>query len=482
MLAVGNALSSLSSLFRNILVARLISVEDFGLASLFALTMMIVEMVSNLSIDKIIVQASDGNEPIFQNTGQAFQVARGFFGGAIMYFAAEYVSKFFNVAHATWAFQVLALIPVIKGFSHLDLARFQREMKFSPLVWSELIPQLLTLVIAWPLAVWIGDYSVMLWIIIVQTVASTVLSHFLSERPYRWSWDYEIITRMIRFGWPLLFNGLLIFVILQGDKAIIGRAFSMDTLGWYSAAFTLTLAPAMFVGKISQSLLLPFLSKAKDDKELFGLRFAIAIQSYLIFGVVIGLIFTCAGTELLALLYGKQYVNGATVIIWLGLMQAVNVAKAGPMITAMAQADTKIPMFSNLVRGVVFLLVIAMVFFGWGIKAVAISGLVGEVLAYFVSMLLLRYRLRLVIDKFLFPIFMCLVASIAMAIFGEAIHNESNMILRWVYQFVVSASIIFICMYTMSELFEKTRQLAGLFQVNIATIAKSLLRKAMVHK
>ena len=52
-----NALSALASFLRNIIVARLVSVEDFGIADLLAMTMSIVEMASNLAIDRLIVQA-----------------------------------------------------------------------------------------------------------------------------------------------------------------------------------------------------------------------------------------------------------------------------------------------------------------------------------------------------------------------------------------------------------------------------------------
>lgn len=472
-LTVGNVVSAVASFLRNILVARLISVEDFGIASLFALTMSVVEMASNLSIDKIIVQAADGNEPVFQATGQAFQVVRGIVGGVILFFAAEYVSAFFNVSHVAWAFQYLALIPVIRGFSHLDMARFHREMKFSPAVWAETVPQIITLGMAWPLAIWLGDYSVMLWVIIAQAFTTTLFSHLLSERPYRWAWNAEVVSRMLQFGWPLLINGVLMFVIFQGDKAIVGKAFSMETLGWYSAAFTLTLAPAMLAGKISQSLLLPFLSKAQNDVALFKQRCTITIQSYLVIGLGVGLVFSFAGVDLLTLLYGHRYSNGATVIAWLGLMQAVGVAKAGPMITAMALGETKNPMLSNIVRGLAFLLAIAVVFFGGGVKAVAITGLIGELLAYFVSIWLLKYRLRLAIDKFMLPVFAFIAASILMAILGEMIHYENNRYLQWIYALMASTVGVAVCMSTMPELASKIRHLlANLLASDQKTLSK----------
>ena len=44
----GNAFGSLMMLVRNLLVARLISVENYGIAATFAICMAIVEMMSTL--------------------------------------------------------------------------------------------------------------------------------------------------------------------------------------------------------------------------------------------------------------------------------------------------------------------------------------------------------------------------------------------------------------------------------------------------
>ncbi|MBS0564126.1 MAG: polysaccharide biosynthesis protein, partial [Proteobacteria bacterium] len=48
MVVTGNALGFLLSLIRNLVVARLISPENYGIASSFAVSMSIVEMLSYL--------------------------------------------------------------------------------------------------------------------------------------------------------------------------------------------------------------------------------------------------------------------------------------------------------------------------------------------------------------------------------------------------------------------------------------------------
>ena len=56
------------SFVRSVILARLISPEDFGIAATLAMTFSLFEMVSNLSAELLLVQAEDGNEPRFPKT------------------------------------------------------------------------------------------------------------------------------------------------------------------------------------------------------------------------------------------------------------------------------------------------------------------------------------------------------------------------------------------------------------------------------
>ena len=56
MLSIGQIGSSACSFIRNIVVARVLSVEEFGIAATFAMTLSIVEMSSQLALDKYLIQ------------------------------------------------------------------------------------------------------------------------------------------------------------------------------------------------------------------------------------------------------------------------------------------------------------------------------------------------------------------------------------------------------------------------------------------
>jgi O-antigen/teichoic acid export membrane protein len=388
-LTAGNALSAGASFLRNIAIARLVSVEDFGVVVLLSMTLSIIETVSNLAIDRLLIQAPDGDDPQLQAAAHALQVVRGVIGGLIVYLAAIWVAALFKISHATWAFQVLALVLVIRSFVHLDTVRFQREMHYQPTFWVDAFPQAVSLVIAVPLAYWLRDYSAIVWAMLGQAVVQIAITHRLATRPYRWAWARQTMRRILSFGWPLLANGLLMFAIFQGDKAVIAVAFTPEVVGWYGAAFMLSMAPATLITSVIQSLLLPILARCQDKPEEFGLRYRLVVQTCLVVGLLTGAAFALVGPELLIFLFGIPYSDGVDAIILLGLTQGIRTAKMGQFISAVALAKTKIPMIANISRGVGLLAAIGLVAMGYGPSTVAMTGLVGEAVSYAIGVRLL---------------------------------------------------------------------------------------------
>jgi O-antigen/teichoic acid export membrane protein len=388
-LSAGNGLSAVFSFLRNIAIARLISVEDFGIVVLLSLIVAAVETISNLAIDRLLVQAPDGDDPELQATAHMLQVARGIIGALLVFFTATMLAALFKVPQAGWAFQTLALAPLIRSLAHLDTVRLQREMVFQPTFWGVALPAGLSLGLAVPLAYWLRDYSVIVWATLLQVLAQTVISHLLASRPYRWAWNRAVATRILSFGWPLLANGLLMFAVFQGDKAIIAVAFTPEVVGWYGAAFMLTLTPALFVTSVIQSLLLPLLSRHQNASGDFWHRSNQTEQLCFALGFLIAVVFLALGPELLLVLFGSRYRDGAVIVMLLGLAQGFRVAKAGQFLSSVALARTTDPLVANIVRGAALLAAVLLVASGFGPFTVALTGIVGEFASYLVAVFLL---------------------------------------------------------------------------------------------
>jgi len=422
-LTASQSVVAVCSLLRNVIVARLISVEDFGIAIMFSLVAAALEMTSNLALDRILVQDDDGHSDAMLASSHAMQFVRGLIGGVILFLLAAPISHLFNVPDVVWAFQTLALLPVLRGLVHWDNVVHQRNLDFRATAIVNALPPAVCVVIAYFGSLWLRDYRAMLLVVLSQAVLMILVSHLLARRPYRWSFRRDLARKKFNFGWPLLVNGLLMFGIFNGDRALVGALFDTATLGWYGAAFALVLVPGMMFAKVCGTLLMPGLSRAKHDPESFRRQCGLALALCFGCAAFITVFFAIGGKSLLLLAFGERYSRGNDLLMLLALGQAIRIARVSPSMISNSQARTTNAMYSNLVRIIGLPLAVVLALLGFGIEWVAVAAIFGELLAMAVSFRLLdvgAFRPRFMRQALVMTLGLAALAVVAFLLF-EAI-------------------------------------------------------------
>jgi O-antigen/teichoic acid export membrane protein len=450
-LGTGQVVTQVCGFLRSVILGRLISPANFGIAATFAMTFYLLDMISNLAADTLLIQSQEGDNPSFENTAHLWQAGRGFVNAILLFVIAGRASYLFGAPQARWAFQTLALVPLIGGFTHFDKSRVQRGMKFGPSVRVDVSSSILVTLAALPLALWLRDYSAMLWVLVLQAAATVAASHWVAERRYGWAWDPRYARNILAFGWPLTINGLLMFLIFQGDRFVIGAAnhifrkttYSLADLGVYSITFALTMAPTMMVTKVTSSLFLPLLSKVQNVRAQFDQRYVSCCQILSLMAAAISISFMVSGGWLVTLVYGQKYAAAASFVGWLGAMWALRIFRVGPTLAAMALGDTENAMVSNIARTTAFLGVPVVAATAHGLAWIAACGFGGELLA----MATCVWRLE---HKHAVPAAICFkpaaVAAAGMAVAaGLAAAGVEKA--GWVAAFVVSpALLVMVCL------------------------------------
>ncbi len=404
LLLSGNAFSSLMLLLRNLLIARLISVEDYGIAATFAISMAIVEMMSTLGLHQLIVQDKNGDDPEFQANLQGFHLLRSLISGLLLLALAHPLARFLGIPDIAWAYQLLALIPVLRGFVHFDIYRLQRQMSYFPLILSSSIPALLSVVLIWPLVVFFPDYRAMLYALFAQSIAMVIASHVVSQRRYRLRLDFQTMTRTLNFGWPLLINNIMLFGIFHGEKLIVGREIGMETLALLAMGIVLTLNPTLILAKSAQSFFLPQLSATKEDEALFRPLALATLQSSILNGLLLLAIITFFGPSIIQLLLGQKYDALTPYLIWMAILNAIRVFKAGSSVVALAKAQTSNAMIANSFRIASLPISWLALVKGGDLLLVLQIAITAEILGYVTSLALLHFRLKLDLSRMSLPV------------------------------------------------------------------------------
>lgn len=447
----GNATTSLLTLVRNLLVARLIPVEDYGIAATFAVVMAFVEMLTAFGLQQLVVQ-SRTNDPNWQAALQGFQFVRAAISAAVLFAAAGPIATFLGVPEVAWAYQVLALAPLLNGLVHLDIYRLNRDMVYLPSVLTTVVPALVSLLAVWPLFLVFGDYRVMLWSVILQISLMAVMSIFVSERRWRMRLDASVIAQAMRFGWPIMLNGVLLFAVLNGEKLVVGRELGMAALAIFAMGFTLTLAPTLVMAKSVQSFFLPQLSAVQDDDSGFQKLARTTISANLFNGVLLIAGAVLVGELFVEVVLGEKYDALVPLVVWLAILQAMRVFKSGSSVVSLARAKTENALVANCFR-------VASLPASWWV-AIQTGNLLlviwiatlGEIAGVVASLVLARVRAGVRLGP-LRPVFASVTALVCMASLYAA--HSSIPLLEFLPRWLLAAActcLLAVCLWSMKDM------------------------------
>jgi O-antigen/teichoic acid export membrane protein len=385
----GEILNQTFRFIRNVIVARIVSPADFGIAATLVLTVELLEKISNLASEVLLVQADDGDSPRFQATSQLIKTFRGLISGVVLFFLAYPVSQIFGSPEAEWAFRWLAIIPVTLGFVHDDFNRLQREMRFTPMICVAIIPSAVSLLAAYPVVSRYGDYAGLLWLLIIERITYTIVTHLVAVRWYSWAFDRDVARRIAVFGWPLLLNGVFMFGIYQGERLIIGSsgwlfdgpAYTKEDLGVYSIPLSLCMSATSMLSFIIAKVFFPVMTRAKHSLREFTSYYAMYLQATTLASVIPTVVFILAGGNLIVLIYGVKYEAAKSIIGWLAAMLSVRMIRGAPTGAALAQGDSRTSLIANVVRTGGFVAVVVVASMHSPLSWIACTGFFAELAA-----------------------------------------------------------------------------------------------------
>lgn len=265
----------------------------------------------------------------------------------------------------------------------------QREMSFRPSIKVQIASGFAATVAAIPLAYFLRDYSAMVFVILIRALSETIASHCVSEKKYSLGFYRNAFKEAWSFGWPLLLNGALLFVVIQGDRFLIGTAstlfpgshYTMKDLGIYAVAAGFALIPAALIGKVAISVLVPFLSEAQFTPEEFVERYRGGLAGAGLITLSMAVAFFMFGELAITTVYGSQYAVVRGIIGWLGLAQAFRVLRMVPTAALISVGDTRGVFINNIIRTGAFVFTFLVVAYGVSLLHIAVSVAFGELIA-----------------------------------------------------------------------------------------------------
>ena len=280
----GHAGAQLIRFASSLVMTRMLVPEMFGVMAIAFVFMTGLTLLSDLGLSQNVIQSRRGNSPVFLNTVWSVQVLRGagVFAVALMVAMTLYLASGLLPSGTAYAepilppvLAVLAFTAVITAFESTRLSFARRNLDQAWLVRIDLVSTVASLLamVAWASV----DRSV--WALVAGAYASTLvrtlLSHVvLAGHPDRFGWDRDSLVEIRSFGKWIVVSSLLGFIVLQGDRILIGGLVDAQTLGVYAIAVTLAGVLDALINKLVSDITLPALSEvARDQRDRLATTF-----------------------------------------------------------------------------------------------------------------------------------------------------------------------------------------------------------------
>lgn len=418
---IGHTLSQLLSLVTIIVLARLLSPQDFGVVAIAMVAWGVIRLFGNTGIgSKLIQQQSD----IERYASAAFWLNL-LIALCLFLFTttiAPFVASFYNNPLLKPILVVLGLGFFLNGFGSIHSVLLIKELDFKKKVLVDITISLIINIIAIIMAS--TGYGV--WsLIIPQVFCSPIRVYALWKIcPWRPSLQFRILhwKRIITFGKYVLGSDMLRYVNLNADYAIIGRFLGLFELGIYTFAYRLARFPVENIVWVMTSVAFPAFSKLQNDlnrlREVF-LKM-LNLLSLITFPLFIGLL--SMANELVPVVFGEKW-NAAIVplqiIIGFALISSF-VSPCGQIVLALGKP--KIEFKFNLVQVPLLLLG---VFIGvkYGIigVAIAMSLVIGTMGFLFLKRTI--HLINLTMKNILIILFPALASSLLMLVLVLALRH-----------------------------------------------------------
>ena len=362
-----------------LVLARLLTPEDFGVVGIMTALILIAEAIINDGFGQAIVQRKEVTENDL-TTAFVLSVGTAAFLYFIVFASAGPIAAFYGQPKLKSLSRVLSLVVVFDSLIVIQLVQFQRALDFRTVSIVSLVSALIGGGIGIGLA--LLDFGV--WSLVAQMVSHKATMAFYYWIQSNWkpsgTFSRESFRHIFGYGWKLQVAGILSQLFRNLYSLIIGKAFSVAVVGYYIQAKNLKDLPVVSMSTIVGKVTFPAFSSLQDDRDRMkqGYRRSIILLSFVAFPLM--LCMGAAADRLIPFLLGDQWAPSVKFFQLMCLVGMVYPIQALNVNVLKVTARTDLFLILEVIKKAVTLAIIVITI-RWGVYALVLGQVVSSSIA-----------------------------------------------------------------------------------------------------
>lgn len=294
-----------------VVLARLLSPEDYGLLGIVAIFTAICNTIitggfTNALIRKKDVTEDDYNTVFIVNLGMSLLLY------AVIFVCSPLIAKFFEREELVLLTRVTSISMILGAFAIVQQTRLTKLIDFKTQTKITLISSIFSGIIGIVLA--FLDCGV--WSLVAQQIVSQFLRSLLFWLYNDWAPNLKFskvsFTNLFGFGWKIMVSGLLDTLWKELYQVVVGKFYSSATLGQYTRANQFSQLFSSNLTAVIQRVTFPVLSNIQDDKNRMVGAYRRIIKTTMFITAITMLFLAAIADPLLYCLIGPKWHEAAT--------------------------------------------------------------------------------------------------------------------------------------------------------------------------
>lgn len=337
-LGVTRVVTNLANLAALVVLARLLTPQDFGLVAICTTVLGILVALTELSVGSALVQRHEVTREHIDSAWTMALVRSAMIAGGFA-LAAQPLAWLYGDDRLAPLFVLSGITGALSGLTNPLVVLRTREMSFKPMILLQIVQKLSALVISIALALWLRNY----WAIIVGSAIGGALGTVLSYLvvPYRPRFTLSRAKDLLGFSSWLFLGQAMNVINWRFDQLIIGLFLPPAQLGAYSMADNISAIPSREATTPLVQTLFPSFARMQGDKERLRRAYQVAQGAIGIVALPVAVGFALLAEPMVRVALGPKWMIAVPLIEIIGLCYAMQTLVTGSRPLAMAEGATR---------------------------------------------------------------------------------------------------------------------------------------------
>lgn len=366
-----------------IILARLLSPEEYGLIGLCLIVNAVLEGFVDSGFSTAVIRKVDANDNDYNTMFivNMFISILLYFG---VFFTSPLIADFFGRSELIDLIKITGLVIIFNALSLTQNTILVKRVNFKAKTKASIVSALLSGVIGIVLAY--SGFGV--WALAAQIVCRSIINTLSLWVINRWFPNFSFSKASFKylwgFGWKMLVSGLLDRLWQEAYQLVVGKFYSPATLGQYTRSKHYAALFSSNLNKVVMQVSYPVLSSIQEDKERMVSAYRKIIKTTMFVTAICMLFLAGISEPMIRVLIGDKWLQAASflplICISMSLypLHAINLN----MLKVMGRSD--LFLIYEILKKIIAIAPICLGIFV-GIYAMLIGSIVAGIMSFFIN-------------------------------------------------------------------------------------------------